>query len=246
MKDVIKAMKAENCDILFCSDTRRPTVQDGFSGSVLNKGQGYGEYEFEDERYVLYWLGEINPDYARKIPGGVCVIWKKSWENKIPEGIQVDVVSVREKPSQEEGALGGSEITKHRIFTVELNTALGKIVIISCFGIANTVDNVYDSDEQKKVKNLKDKDAETFFLELKRVVEKVKTTGEDRKLIVLLGDMGAQIPLRKATNLKDKIKWAGSVNIFHDFSQRHKRGEQFLEFCENQQLTIASVLFPRL
>ena len=126
MGEVIKAMKSQECDILFCTDARQPTEEDGFSTDVLNYGQGIGSKNFEGEEFKLFWIGEKDANTAKKLPGGTCVIWKGSFSE---EQIKVNVIQTTSTPSQRPTCFG-YEITKHRILRVEVKAALGNVLFV--------------------------------------------------------------------------------------------------------------------
>ena len=220
MDHVIQAMKSQNCDILFCTDARRPTEEDGFSTAVLNYGQGIGSKNFEGEEFKLFWIGEKDANTAKKVPGGTCVIWKGSFSE---EQIKVNVIQTASTPSQRPTCFR-SEITKHRILTVEVEAALGNVLFVCCYGIVN-------AEEYNKDKEERNKDSAAFFSEVERIIG-----GYKEKLIVVLGDINAQIGQNYIEILRDR------TNNFH--LDTNTRGQEFIEFCATKKLIVASALFP--
>ena len=164
------------------------------------------------------------------------------WKQNLPgsENNRVNVVDVNPsltKKRYPNGDRKDFDITKHRIFAVEVLTHLGKMVFICCYGVPETRD--YDAEVDQK-----DLDALNFFRELNRVIEKVKKS-KHVTLVAVLGDLNVQIPLDDVKVLANEINWPEEkINTFANFGHRGERKKSFLKLCKDQKLAIASVLSP--
>ena len=278
LDDIIDAMCKNNCDIVFCTDTR--TIETEFQR--LNVSTSYERPQFleyplkykstttvvtttntsptttgttTNGEYSIVWIEEKEQE-KRKFPGGICVIWN---ESKIGQSqIKFDVIPVEEIKTGND-----LEITKHRMLTAQISTLLGNVVFICCYVMTN---NSKD-----------DRYAGKFYEELQRVTDEVKAAAEN-KLLVVLGDMNGQIGEDEIAKLAKKAGWgyeetnndtkkaewkSHPTNEYHsDYSRGRQRfgfqgkeqefkifyandrGKQFVDFCEKNKLTIASVLFP--
>ena len=237
MGDVIKAMEETECHIVFCTGTQ--DAADKLDNIQLNQNDtaerlGSGKYEYNGKTYSVFWARD--KPRKRRFPGGICVIWKKQLLGS--ENNQVNVVDVTPTQSERINKKGQFDITKHRIFTVEVLSHLGKMVFICCYGIPETSEDDAEVDQ-------KDQDALNFFRELNRVIDEVRKPERAIKLVAVLGDLNVQIPEDDVKKLAKEIKWPeDKINTFANSGCRDKRKNSFLKLCEDWKLAIASVLLP--
>ena len=177
-------MREKSCDIMVCVNAKRPGAEDGFSGGVLDSGEGWGRWPHDAEDgsqlYDMYWVGERR-DPGRPKKGGICVIFKPILKPHVnfPNDHLADNfgnLGVDDKPNFEEL----NESRKINVLLVVIETVDGPLNLICCY--------VPDSSCNKNNNNNNNKLLADVVFE--KIDQKVKNL-RARELVVIAGHMNA-------------------------------------------------------